>query len=602
MISSDTIRQKYLEFFKTKQHAVIPSASLIPENDPTVLFTTAGMHPLVPYLMGEPHPAGNRLVDFQKCIRTQDIDEVGDNWHLTCFEMLGNWSLGDYFKEQSISWSYEFLTDSKWLGLPHEKLCVTCFEGDQDAPKDTQAADIWKKMGFADHKIIFLPKEDNWWGPAGMTGPCGPDTEIFYYTGKGTPAPNSNPRDDKKNWVEIWNNVFMQYEKTKEGKFIPLKAQHVDTGMGLERIVGSVNGFSNVYETDLLAPVMEAVLKVTQKKTPLSENDLRSCRIITDHIRAAVFILGDPRGVVPSNTDQGYILRRLIRRSVRELRKLGMTNNVLAIIAKQVIQRFESIYPELTQNQERVIVELDKEETRFKELLEKGLRHLQSEIKSLQNNQEKTVSAKLAFDMYQSYGFPIEMTTEIVQENQLTVDSNGFQQLYHEHQELSRKGAEQKFKGGLADHSVETTRLHTATHLLNEALRQVVSKDIHQKGSNITAERLRFDFNYSTKLSPEQLKAVEDWVNDKIKQGLDVKMEIMTLEQAQKLGAQSEFGHKYEQNVKVYTIQDAKGNVFSRELCGGPHVSNTKELGHFSISKEEAVAAGVRRIKAIVNG
>lgn len=600
MIHSDTIRNKFLEFFKTKNHAVIPSASLIPENDPTVLFTTAGMHPLVPYLMGEPHPAGNRLVDFQKCIRTQDIDEVGDNWHLTCFEMLGNWSLGDYFKEQSIAWSFEFLTDPKWLGLPQNKLCVTCFEGDKDAPKDVEAASAWKKMGFPDHKIIFLPKSDNWWGPAGQTGPCGPDTEIFYYTGSGTPSPKSNCRDDKSNWVEVWNNVFMQYEKTKDGKFVPLKAQHVDTGMGLERIVGSVNGNSNVYQNDLLAPIMETVQQISHKKLPLNDDDLRSCRIITDHIRAAVFILGDPRGVVPSNTDQGYVLRRLIRRCVRELRKLGTNENVLGQIGFEVVNRFHKIYPELAINQDKIVDELNAEETKFKLLLEKGLHHLQHEIKELQKAREKKLSAKLAFDMYQSYGFPIEMTKEIVHEHHLTVDADGFDELFKEHQELSRKGAEQKFKGGLADHSEETTRLHTATHLLNEALRQIVSKDIHQKGSNITAERLRFDFNYPAKLSPEQLKKVEDWVNDKIKQGLEVKMEIMPLEQAQKLDAQMEFGHKYEQNVKVYTIQDAKGHVYSRELCGGPHVQNTKELGHFSISKEEGVAAGVRRIKAIV--
>lgn len=600
MISSDIIRQKFLDFFKEKNHAVIRSASLIPENDPTVLFTTAGMHPLVPYLMGEKHPQGKRIVNYQKCVRTQDIDEVGDNWHLTCFEMLGNWSLGDYFKNDMIPWSFEFLTSEKWLGIPKEKLCVTCFEGNMDAPKDEEAAELWRILGIPAHKIIFLPKADNWWGPAGMTGPCGPDSEMFYYTGEGIPSKESNPDTDKGNWVEIWNDVFMQYEKTAQGLFVPLSQQNVDTGMGLERITASLNGYPNAYETDLLKPIFDQVKEMGESVHDLTRDDIRSCRIITDHVRAAVFMLSEDQGISPSNVDQGYVLRRLIRRSVRELRKLGVEGNQLVTIAKTVVNRFKGIYFEIERNEKRIYDELEREETKFKQTLEKGLQHAEREMKG-DMAVVGTLPGKIAFDLYQTYGFPLEMTVEIAKEKGLEVDTTEFEKFLKEHQELSRKGAEQKFKGGLADHSEATTKLHTATHLLNEALRQVISPEIHQKGSNITAERLRFDFNYPEKLTPEQIKKVEDWVNEKIEEKLEVKMDMMSLDEAKKLGAQMEFEGKYDSQVKVYTVWNPQTKkVVSRELCGGPHVKNTQELGHFKISKEESVAAGVRRIKAIV--
>lgn len=599
MISSDTLRKKFLDFFTQKGHAVIKSASLIPENDPTVLFTTAGMHPLVPYLMGEPHPQGKRIVNFQKCIRTQDIDEVGDDWHLTCFEMLGNWSLGDYFKDEMIPWSFEFLTSPEWLGIPKEKLCVTCFEGDTTAPKDIQSAELWKIVGIPDHKIVFLPKEDNWWGPAGQTGPCGPDSEMFYYTLEGTPPAESNKGTESGNWVEIWNDVFMQYEKTDQGLFVPLKQQNVDTGMGFERVTAVLNNQKNVYETDLLKPIFDTIKEMAESVHDLTRDDIRSCRIITDHVRASVFILSENQAISPSNVDQGYVLRRLIRRSVRELRKLGIEENGLSKVAQSVIDRFDKIYPEVGKNASRILEEIDREETKFKQTLEKGLLHAEREMSGIKA--DSTLSGKIAFDLYQSYGFPLEMTTEIAKERGFEVDKDGFEKLLKEHQELSRKGAEQRFKGGLADHSEQTTRLHTATHLLNEALRQAISPEIHQKGSNITAERLRFDFNYPEKLTPEQIKKVESWVNDKIQQKLEVKMEMMALEEAKALGAQMEFEGKYESQVKVYTVWNPKTKeVVSRELCGGPHVKNTQELGQFKITKEESVAAGVRRIKAVI--
>ena len=595
-ISSQEIREKFLKFFKEKKHSALPSASLIPENDPTVLFTTAGMHPLVPFLLGEKHPLGKRLVNAQKCVRTQDIEEVGDAWHLTFFEMLGNWSLGDYFKKEAIKMSFEFLTSKKWLGLSKEKLAVSCFKGDSDAPKDSEAAKAWEKLGIS--RIVFLPKHNNWWGPAGLTGPCGPCTEMFYYVGKGKPSKGSNPETDEENWCEIWNDVFMQYNKQSDGSFTPLKQKNVDTGLGLERTVAVLNGFNSTFETDLLKPVFEKAKSLTNLQPELPEVQ-KSLRIIADHLRAATFILGDEKGITPSNVDQGYVLRRLIRRSIRHARLIGIVENFTAKVAVSVIERFQEVYPELGKNHQRIFEELDREESRFKQTLEKGIHLAEKEFSALHKGQ--TVPAKIVFDLYQSFGFPLEMTEELAREKHLEIDVKGFEALLLEHQELSRKGAEQKFAGGLADASEETTRLHTATHLLNEALRKIVSPSIFQKGSNITAERLRFDFPLDRKLSPAEIKKVEDLVNEKIKEGLTVEMEVMSVEKAKAMGAQGIFESKYSDSVKVYTILNAETEeIFSREICGGPHVKNTKELGKFKILKEESSAAGIRRIKAVV--
>ena len=606
-VSSQEIREKFLQFFKEKGHAVIPSASLIPENDPTVLFTTAGMHPLVPFLLGEKHPSGKRLCNFQKCVRTGDIDRIGDAWYLSFFEMLGNWSFGDYFKKEAIEWSFEFLSSKKWLGIEKEKLSITVFAGDKDAGRDEESARAWKELGIPEERIFYFPKSENWWGPAGLTGPCGPCTEMFYDTGKPYCIKGKGPKINEQcnpgckcgKFVEIWNDVFMQYNKTAEGKFIPLKQKNVDTGMGLERITAILNSCKSNFETDLLEGIMRAIQSVS--KVSVSESNLASARIITDHLRAATFILGDEKGITPSNVDQGYVLRRLIRRAVRHARLLGIEENFTAKIAGEVIERFKSVYPELGKNRNRILTELDKEESKFKSLLEKGLKLVSKEFETLRAGKKKTLAAKTAFDLYQSFGFPLEMTQELAKEQGFKVDETGFEKMLSEHQELSRKGAEQKFSGGLADHSEAVTRLHTATHLLNEALRKIVSPNIHQKGSNITSERLRFDFPLERKLSAEEIRKVEDLVNLKIQEGLTVEMEVMSLEKAKAVKAQGVFEGKYAENVKVYTVWNPHTQeVFSREICGGPHVKNTKELGKFKIVKEESSAAGIRRIKAVL--
>ncbi len=596
MITSKDLKSKYLKFFESKGHKTIPSALLIPENDASVLFTTAGMHPLVPYLLGEPHPSGKRLCCVQKCVRTVDIDEVGDAWHNSFFEMLGNWSLGDYFKDEAIAMSFEFLT--KILAIPLNRFSVSCFEGDKDAPKDEESARAWAKLGVEKNRIHFLPKTDNWWGPAGETGPCGPDTEMFYHV---KDIQEKSTKEFSKLcsegiFCEIWNDVIMQYDKNKEGTFENLTQKNIDTGMGLERTVAVLNGFSNVYECDTLSPILEKVLSMSKSKI---DRDNRNARIITDHMRAAVMILGEGKGVVPSNVDRGYVLRRFIRRSIRHARLLGIEGSFCNDVAKVAIEVMSDSYPELIRNKNKIFDELEKEEMRFSEALENGTRHLEKKLKSLEESHQKVLDAKSAFDLFQSFGFPLEITVEMCKEKGFTVDQKGFNELMKLHQDLSRKGAEQKFKGGLADHSEETTKLHTSTHLLNEALRQVVDPSIHQMGSNITQTRLRFDFNWGSKLSDEQIKKVEDWVNNVIKAGADVSFEMMGVDEAKKLGAQGEFGERYEKTVKVYTV--AKGNkVYSREICGGPHVKNTKELGSFKITSQEAVGAGVRRIKAIV--
>ena len=601
-MKASELKKKYFEFFKEKQHALISSASLIPEHDPTVLFTTAGMHPLVPYLMGQPHPEGKRIVDVQKCIRTGDIDEVGDPSHLTFFEMLGNWSLGDYWKKEAIEWSFEFLTSKKWLGLDKENLYVTVFAGDKDAPKllsesekgletfskfprDEESAKIWRSIGIQEKRIFYLPKKDNWWGPAGSTGPCGPDTEMFIDTGKEKCSKNCRPGCSCGKYFEVWNDVFMEYEKTKDGKYIPLKQQNVDTGMGVERTIAMLQGKENIFETEVFKPLIDKI------KENSKEENMKSMRIISDHLKAATFILAE--NIAPSNLDQGYILRRLIRKSIRHFRLLGIEKeNFTAKIAKIVIGIYKDDYPELKQNKKFILEELEKEEKKFKRTLEKGLR----EFNKITNKGKKEITGKEAFLLFQSYGFPIEMTEELAKENNLKVNKKEFEKEFEKHQKLSRAGAEKRFKGGLADNSGETKELHTSTHLLNEALRTVLkTKNIFQKGSNITPERLRFDFNFDRKLTEQEKKQVEDLVNKKIKESLPVKKEEMSLEEAKKEGAQGVFEHKYSGKVSVYSIGD-----FSKEICGGPHVENTSELGHFKIKKEESSAAGIRRIKAVL--
>ena len=582
------LKKKYFEFFKEKGHKLISSASLIPEHDPTVLFTTAGMHPLVPYLMGGKHPLGKRLVDVQKCVRTGDIDEVGDASHLTFFEMLGNWSLGDYWKKEAIEWSFEFLTLKKWLGLDKNKLYVTVFIGDEDAPKDEESAEIWKNLGIPEERIFYLPKKDNWWGPAGSTGPCGPDTEMFYDTGKEKCGKGCKPGCSCGKYFEVWNDVFMQYNKTKDGKYIPLKQKNVDTGMGVERTAAMLQGKKDIYGIETFAPIMEKINRLA-KIGQYSKKQELSIRIITDHIRAATFILGDDRGIAPSNLDQGYILRRFIRRTIRHGKLLGIEEEFLSQLAEMVIDIHKEEYSELQKNKNFILEELKKEDGKFRQTLEKGLHKFEK------MSTGKKISGKEAFFLFQSYGFPLEMTEELAKEKGIKVDKEEFEKEFKRHQELSRAGAEKRFKGGLADRSEESKRLHTATHLLNEALRKVISKDIVQKGSNITPERLRFDFNFERKLTEGEIKKVEHLVNQKIKEAIPVKREEMSLEEAKEKHAQGVFEHKYTDRVSVYSVGD-----FSVEICGGPHVENTKELGKFKITKEESSAAGIRRIKAVL--
>ena len=573
------LKELYLSFFESRQHKRIASASLVPENDPSVLFTTAGMHPLVPFLLGHPHPLGKRLCDVQVCIRTGDINDVGDYSHLTFFEMLGNWSLGDYFKEDAISYSFEFLT--KQLKLPVDKLAVSCFAGDKDATRDDEAAEIWRRQGIPQERIAYLPKEDNWWGPAGETGPCGPDSEMFYWTSS-EPAPKAfDPKD--KNWLEIWNDVFMQYNKNSDGSFTPLAQKNVDTGLGVERVTAVLNGKHSVYEIDQFQQLFALIRKLSRNP------EERSMRIIADHIRASTFILGDHRHIAPSNVDQGYVLRRFIRRIIRHLRLINADLSgepLTPQLAELVISLYKGQYPGLAEKRQFIHDELAKEELKFRKTLDNGL-------KNFEKLSSKSISADDAFLLYQSFGFPIEVTEELAKEKGISVDVAGFGELFKKHQELSRQGADKKFKGGLSDSSEMTTKLHTATHLLNEALRLVLSKDIKQKGSNITPERLRFDFNFDRKLTAGELKAVEDLVNKRISESLNVSRKEMSLEDAKAQGAQSEFGARYPDAVSIYSV----GN-FSKEICGGPHVANTSELGTFKIIKEEGVAQGIRRIKA----
>ncbi|MCU0642329.1 MAG: alanine--tRNA ligase [archaeon] len=588
----DLIR-RYIDFFVSKKHKEIPSASLIPTNDPTVLFTTAGMHPLVPYLLGHKHPLGKRLVNVQKCIRTGDIDEVGNTTHHTFFEMLGNWSLGDYFKKEAIEFSFEFLT--KVLKIPLEKIAVTCFEGDKDAPKDEEAAKIWQSLGISKDRIAFLPKKDNWWGPAGETGPCGPDTEMFFWKSNEKAPKKFNPED--KTWVEIWNDVFMQYNKNKEGKFELSKQQNVDTGMGVERTLAVLNGLDDNYLSSIFQPVIKEIEKISKKKYSGKENQ-KAMRIIADHLRAATFILGDEHAIKPSNLGQGYVLRRLIRRAIRYGRLIGINSAFASKIAEVVIPVYPD-YPELLANKKFIIENLNEEEKRFNETLEHGMK----KFESLVSSKIKEISGKDAFLLFQSFGFPIEMTVELANEREIKVNERDYKAEFEHHQELSRTASAGQFKSGLADSSKQTTKLHTATHMLDETIRRVLKdKNIKQRGSNITPERLRFDFNFPRKLEESEIKEIEETINKKIKESLIVKREEMPLKKAIESGAGYLPGAKYPDRVSVYTIEDKadKRGFFSKEICTGPHVSNTSELGKFKIVKEESVAAGIRRIKAIL--
>ncbi len=579
-MKSSELKRRYIEFFKRNGHKEIKNSSLIPENDPTVLFTTAGMHPLVPYLLGQKHPLGKRLVNVQRCIRTGDIEDVGDEVHLTFFEMLGNWSLGDYFKEEAIKLSFEFLT--KELKIPVDKLAVSCFAGDKDASRDDEAAEIWRNIGISEKRIAFLGKKDNWWGPAGETGPCGPDTEMFYWTGDKTPI-NFDPKDVR--WVEIWNDVFMQYNKLKNDKLEGLKQKNVDTGMGVERTAMLLQGKKNVFETDLFLPILQIIRKLSKR------DDAKGERIIADHIKASVFILNED--VVPSNIGHGYVLRRLIRRALRYARIIDLNEDGLEEVAKSVIEIYKGNYDNLKKKELFILDEIKKESEKFRKSLNSGLRMFEKEIKNLTN---KELSGDVAFTLFSSYGFPLEMTIELAEEKNLKVDEESFWEEYKKHQDLSRQATKGTFKSGLADNSEEVTQLHTTTHLLLQALRNILSHDVEQRGSNITPERLRFDFNFNRKLTDEEIKKVENQVNDKINAHLDVRREEMSLDEARKKGATGIFEEKYGDVVSVYTIEG-----YSKEICTGPHVENTSQIkGKFKILKEESSSAGVRRIKAIL--
>lgn len=591
-ITSEFLREKYLGFFAERGHAVIQSASLIPENDPSVLFTTAGMHPLIPYLMGQSHPKGHRLTDVQKCVRTGDIEEVGDDSHLTFFEMLGNWSLGDYFNHQSIKWSYEFLTSKKYLGLDPDRISVTVFAGDDDAPRDEDSAKVWEECGIPKERIYFLPKKHNWW-IAGTTGPCGPDTEIFWDTGKPACSDHCDPSCDCGKYLEIWNNVFMQFNRQADGTYLPLTQKNVDTGMGLERTVCVLNGFKSVYDIDLFQGAFAKIEELSGKKYNSDPKTMRAMRIIADHVRTSTFLLGDPVGVVPSNVDQGYVLRRLIRRAVRMANSLGMPKGSISEIAKVYIDVYKDVYPELTQNHDKIIDELNKEEDKFSKTLVAGEKEFTKVISHIQGN---VVPGGTAFKLYDTFGFPIEMTEELAAENGYTVDVEGFKQKFAEHQAKSHAGSEQRFKGGMAEGGgIETTYLHTATHLLQAALRKVLGDEVKQKGSNITPERLRFDFSFSRPMTAEEIAETQRLVNDAIQRDLPITCEEMPVEEARKTGAIGLFGDKYGEVVKVYTMGD-----FSKEICGGPHAEHTGQLGHFVIQKEQSSSSGVRRIKAIL--
>lgn len=579
------LREKYIAFFESHGHKRIPSAPVVPENDPTVLFTTAGMHPLVPYLLGEPHPQGKRLTDYQKCIRTGDIDSVGDPSHLTFFEMMGNWSLGDYFKKESIAMSYDFL--SKVLGFDMNRISVTVFAGEEGIPRDEEAANAWENAGIPKERIYYCSREHNWWGPAGETGPCGPDTEIFFDTGKEKCSDHCDPTCSCGKYLEIWNNVFMQYNKTKDGTLEPLKAPNVDTGLGLERVISLLEGKNNVYETELFADVIAKIKELSKM------DNIQSDRIIADHLRASMFMIVD--GVRPSNVEQGYVLRRLLRRVIRHMRKIEFDPNCITVLVNTFVDVLSQMYPEIPANKELLVNVIEEEKVKFLKTLEQGEKEFAKNLEKAKSAGKAKLDGEVVFRLYDTFGFPPEMTAELAEENGITIDMHEFEELFKKHQELSRAGSEAKFKGGLADHSEKTTAYHTATHLLHKALQIVLGPHATQKGSNLTAERLRFDFANPQKVTPEELKKVEDIVNEQIQRDLVVTCEEMTLEEAKASGATGLFENKYGDKVKVYTIGD-----FSKEICGGPHVERTGNMGHFKIVKEEGVAAGIRRIKAIL--
>ena len=600
LMTADELRKKYVEFFVSKGHVQIQGRSLLPDNDPTVLFTTAGMHPLVPYLLGEEHPAGRRLVNHQKCIRTGDIDSVGNTSHLTFFEMLGNWSLGDYFKEGAIEMSFEFLTSPEWLGIPIERLGVTVFEGEEGIPRDDESVAVWRRMGIPENRIAYLPREDNWWGPAGATGPCGPDSEMFYYVGDTPCGPECKPGCSCRKWLEIWNDVFMQYNRNAQGAYEPLARKCVDTGMGIERTVTILNGKRSVYDTEIFAPIRGAVERAAGYVYGTDGEKDKSVRIVCDHLRASTFILGDPRAVSPSNLGAGYVLRRLIRRAVRHGRKLGIGTDApfLSPIAGILIDQMRGPYPELAENAARVTEELDREERKFLETLQKGEHEFEKLLPNLLKNPQRIMSGRLAFKLYDTYGFPIELTEELAAENGMTLNRQEFDEAFRKHQELSRAGAG-AFKGGLQDHGETTTRYHTATHLLHQALRTVLGDHIAQKGSNITAERMRFDFAHGAPMTADEIARVEAIVNEQIAKDLPVSVETMGIDQARDSGAIALFGEKYEAQVKVYSIGSGD-DLFAREVCGGPHVDRIGCLGKFRVQKEQSSSAGVRRIRAVL--
>ena len=598
-MTSQEIRQKFLDFFKNKDHAVLLSASLIPENDPTTLFISAGMHPLVPYLMGENHPQGKRLASVQKCIRTIDIEEVGDAYHHTFFEMLGNWSLGDYFKKEAIEWSIEFLT--KDLNIPVERLAISVFKGDKDASLDKESIDIWKSVGIHESRIARLGKDDNWWGPAGKTGPCGPDTEIFYWNDDKNPTPKDfDPKDTR--WVEIWNDVFMEYNKTANGKYEPLKQKNVDTGMGLERTLAVLNGLDDDYKTELFINQIRKIEELSKKKYQETEEITRAMRIIADHLKAATFIMADDKGIIPSNLDQGYVVRRLIRTAVWHGRELNIKEQIWTEqVVETVIEDYKNTYPEVERNKDFILKQLNTEEEKFQKIFEKSMKVFDSCYQAgivsdgQYGNLPKRMMGRVAFELVTTHGLPRGLVEEIAKKKDIEVDWDDFDELMKKHKELSRTATEGKFKSGLADDSEETKKLHTAAHLLLAGLRKILGEQVVQKGSNITAERLRFDFSYSEKLTDEQKQKVEKLVNEVIKKDLPVKCEEMSLDEAKKQGAMGVFESKYGDKVKVYTIEG-----YSKEICAGPHVERTGQLGHFKIIKEQSSSAGVRRIKAVL--
>jgi alanyl-tRNA synthetase len=602
-IDSAKLRQTYLDFFKARKHAIIKSASVIPENDPTVLFTTAGMHPLVPYLLGQKHPEGTRLADVQKCVRTGDIDEVGDDTHCTFFEMLGNWSLGDYFKKEAIEYSFEFLTGRDYLDIDLKHLAFSVFAGDGDCPKDDESAKYWTDCGVSPDKIFYLPKANNWWGPAGITGPCGPDTEIFIDTGKKSCGKDCSPACDCGKYIEIWNDVFMQYFKNADGSFSQLKQKNVDTGMGLERTVCVLSAINNVYETDLFTDALKKIAELSGKNYKDNLSTTRAFRIIADHTRTAVFLLGDINGISPSNVDQGYVLRRLIRRAVRVGRTIDIEKDFLGKVAEVFIEKYKDVYPELSHNRAKILDELSREEQRFGETLTQGLKEFNAITAGLSGADGKNgatacgttaglIDGAAAFRLYDTFGFPIEITVEMAKEKKLKVDIEGYERAFETHRLKSREGGEERFKGGLIDNSEQTTRLHTATHLLQAALRKVLGDKVAQKGSNITAERLRFDFSFDRPMTAEEIKQTENLVNDAIKAAAAIECFETTVDKAKAIGAIGLFGDKYGAKVKVY-----KMGGFSTEICGGPHAKNTADLGAFRIVKEQSSSQGVRRIR-----